>query len=161
TDGTANIPHLGKVNQDIGSSGWVGLAGTLSGKGDFTIEKDANVRMTGANTYTGATHIADGAYLHLAGHGSIEHSARILNEGTFYVDHKGSYLTAWGVDKSFEDAVLRDISGGGDIVLGANRLIVTAATGSISGSITDYDDNNKNLGGGLVLVGGKLTIAGD
>ena len=161
TDGTANIPHLSKVNEDIGSSGWVGLAGTLSGKGDFTIEKDANVRMTGANTYTGATHIADGAYLHLAGAGSIEHSARILNEGTFYVDHKGSYLTAWGVDKSFEDAVLRDISGGGDIVLGANRLIVTAATGSISGSITDYDDNNKNLGGGLVLAGGKLTIAGD
>ncbi|EXL10655.1 hypothetical protein BG36_01930 [Aquamicrobium defluvii] len=161
TDTTANIPPLREVNEDIGSSGWVGLAGTLSGKGDFTIKKDANVRMTGANTYTGATHIADGGYLHLAGHGSIEHSARILNEGTFYIDHKGSYLTSWGVDKSFEDAVIRDISGSGDIVLGANRLIVTAATGSIGGSITDYDDNNKNLGGGLVLIGGKLTIAGN
>lgn len=161
TDTTANIPHLGRVNEEIGSYGWVGLAGTLSGKGDFTIEKDANVRMTGANTYTGATHISDGAYMHLAGSGSIEHSERILNEGIFYIDQKGAHMAQWGVDKSFEDAVLRDISGSGDIVLGANRLIVTAATGSISGSITDYDDNNKNLGGGLVLTGGKLTIAGD
>src|SRR5690606_41237804 len=91
-------------------------------------------RRPGAATDTGAAHTADSAYLHPAGAGSIEHAARILNEGTFYVDHKGSYLTAWGVATPFEDAVLRDISGGGDIVLGANRLIVTAATGSISGS---------------------------
>ncbi len=161
TDTTANVQHLTTVNENIGSSGWVGLAGILSGKGDFTIEKDANVRMTGANTYTGATHIAEGAYLFLAGPGSIEHSARILNEGTFHIDQKGSYQTFWGVDKAFDDSVIRDISGNGDIVLGANRLIVTAASGSIGGSITDYDNDNKNLDGGLVLTGGKLTIAGE
>lgn len=161
TDATANTLHLNEVSEDIGSSGWVGLAGILSGKGDFKIKKDANVRMTGANSYIGATHIADGAHLHLAGPGSIEHSARILNEGTFNIEQKGAHIAQWGVDKAYEDAVIRDISGSGDIILGANRLIVTAATGSISGSITDYDDNYKNLGGGLVLVGGQLTIEGD
>src|SRR5690606_15610629 len=107
--------HLRKVNEDIGSYGWLGLAGTLSGKGDFTIEKDANVRMTGTNTYTGATHIADGAYLHLAGPGSIQHSKHVLNEGIFYIEQKGAHIMQWGVDKGFEDVVIRDISGSGDI----------------------------------------------
>ncbi|MDK8873301.1 hypothetical protein HYQ43_11690 [Paracoccus pantotrophus] len=161
TDAGVNIPHLGVVNGDVGSVGWVGLAGNLSGQGDFTIEKDSNVRMTAINTYTGATRIAKDGYLHLAGLGSIEKSAHVFNEGNLFIDQKGAYMTQWGVDKSFGDAVIRDISGGGDIVLGSRRLVVTAATGTIGGSITDYDDNGKNLGGGLVLAGGKLTIAGD
>lgn len=129
TDAGVNIPHLGVVNGDVGSVGWVGLAGNLSGQGDFTIEKDSNVRMTAINTYTGATRIAKDGYLHLAGLGSIEKSAHVFNEGNLFIDQKGAYMTQWGVDKSFGDAVIRDISGGGDIVLGSRRLVVTAATG--------------------------------
>ncbi|WP_448786207.1 hypothetical protein [Brucella intermedia] len=153
--------NLGRVNDTIGSSGWIGLAGTLSGKGDFILEKGANVLMTNANTFTGVTHIADGSALHLSGPGSIEHSVRIQNEGLLHIEHKGPYHESWGVDRSLQDAVMRNINGSGDISLGANRLILTAASGKIDGSITDYDDNSKNMGGGVVLTGGKLIMAGE
>lgn len=150
--------YLGRVNDDIGSSGWIGLAGNLSGGGDFVLEKGANVRMTGANTYTGATRIAKESYLHLAGPGSIEHSSRIVIDGMFYIDHKGAHLDAWGVNQTSTDAVVRDIEGTGDILLGPNRLVLTAASGRFDGTITDYGNNDKNMGGGLVVAAGRLIL---
>ncbi|MCB5362393.1 hypothetical protein H0484_01310 [Pusillimonas sp. CC-YST705] len=155
-DGTAT--HLAKINEDIGSSGWIGLAGSLSGSGDFVLEKGANVRMTGVNTYTGATRIAKESYLHLAGPGSIEHSSHIVIDGLFYIDQKGAHMDAWGVNQTSSDAVVRNIEGTGDILLGPNRLVLTAASGRFDGTITDYGNNDKNMGGGLVVAAGRLIL---
>lgn len=154
-------PYLGHVDENIGSWGWLGLAGTLSGAGDLVLEENVNVRLTGINTYTGATRIASGSALHLAGPGSISLSERIVNEGLFYINQKGAYHQAWGVDRADEDTVIRDITGSGNILLGPNRLILTAASGQVDGPITDRDAEGNNSGGGLVVVGGKLTLAGD
>lgn len=155
------LGYLGRISDAMGSSGWIGLAGSLSGRGDFILEKGVNAWVTGANTYTGATRIAAGSALYLSGPGTIEHSAHILVEGELYIKHKGAYFDSWGVDSSTEDTIIQNIKGHGSVVLGTRRLILTAANGQFDGSLTDKDDEGKNSGGGFVLAGGKLILSGE
>ncbi|MER9618033.1 lysozyme inhibitor LprI family protein [Mesorhizobium sp. M0207] len=150
--------QLNRVNGEMGSDGWLGLAGNIFGAGDFTIEKDADVRMTGANTYTGTTHIAADGYLTLAGPGSIEHSSRVIVDGVLNIDQKGNHLKPWGVAHSLNDTAIRNLGGKGEVYLGAGRLILTAADGQFDGTIADFDDAGDS--GGLVVAGGKLTLSG-
>lgn len=150
--------QLNRVNSEMGSDGWLGLAGNISGAGDFTIEKDADVRMTGANTYTGTTHIAADGYLTLAGPGSIEHSSRVIVDGVLNIDQKGNHLKPWGVAHSLKDTAIRNLGGKGNVYLGAGRLILTEADGQFDGTIADFDDAGDS--GGLVVAGGKLTLSG-
>ncbi|WP_352575388.1 lysozyme inhibitor LprI family protein [Mesorhizobium sp. M0019] len=150
--------QLNRATSDAGSKGWLGLAGIISGAGDFTIEKDADVRMTGANTYTGTTHIAADGYLTLAGPGSIEHSSRVMVDGVLNIDQKGNYLKPWGVAHSMNDTAIRTLGGKGEVYLGAGRLILTEADGQFDGTIANYDDAGDS--GGLVVAGGKLTLSG-
>ncbi len=161
TKGDNRLPHLGKVTAEQGSEGWLGLAGNLSGSGDFIVEKDAMVRMTGANSYSGMTKIADGGFIHLAGPGSIANSSRIVVEGALDISQKGNRHKLWGVADTDNDAKIRDLSGKGEVHIGTRRLIVTAANGRFDGDIMDYDGENDGLGGGLTLEGGRLTLAGE
>ncbi|WP_352777293.1 lysozyme inhibitor LprI family protein [Mesorhizobium sp. M0571] len=150
--------QLNRATSDAGSDGWLGLAGIISGAGDFTIEKDADVRMTGANAYTGTTHIAADGYLTLAGPGSIEHSSRVVVDGVLNLDQKGNYLEPWGAARSMNDTAIRNLGGKGEVYLGAGRLILTEADGQFDGTIANYDDAGDS--GGLVIAGGKLTLSG-
>ncbi|MND52675.1 hypothetical protein D3C80_436950 [compost metagenome] len=155
-----SMNYLGKVTSRAGSSGWLGLAGIISGAGDVVIENGANVRMTNTNSYTGLTSIAAKSNLHLAGSGSIEHSSQIRIDGSLYIDQKGQHLASWNVPAGMSDTHLRDIIGKGDIFLGSNKLVLTNADSVFEGRISDYNDEGKNTGGGIVLRAGKLTIAG-
>ncbi len=161
TPGDNRLLHLGKVTAEHGSEGWLGLAGNLSGIGDFIVEKDAVVRMTGTNTYSGITRIADGGFIHLAGPGSIANSSRIVVEGALDISQKGNRHKLWGVADTDNDASIRDLSGKGEVHIGTRRLIITAANGRFDGDIMDYDGENDGLGGGLTLSGGRLTLAGE
>lgn len=107
--------RLSRATGDMGHDGWLGLAGVLSGTGDFTIEDGADVRMTGANTYTGTTHIASDGYLTLAGPGSIERSANVVVDGTFSIEQAGDYLEPWGVDDTANDVTIRNLNGSGTV----------------------------------------------
>lgn len=151
--------QLNRATSDAGSKGWLGLAGIVSGAGDFTVERDADVRMTGGNTYTGATHIAADAYLTLAGPGSIEHSSRVTVDGVLNLDQKGNHLKFWGVAHSLNDTAIRNLNGKGEVYLGAGRLILTEANGQFDGTIADFDDAG-GMSGGLVVAGGKQTLSG-
>ncbi|WP_353826283.1 lysozyme inhibitor LprI family protein [Mesorhizobium sp.] len=151
--------QLNRATSDAGSKGWLGLAGIISGAGDFTVEKDADVRITGANTYTGKTQIAADGYLTLAGPGSIEHSSRVIVDGVLNIDQKGNYLEPWGVAHSKNDTAIRNLSGKGKVYLGAGKLILTAADGQFDGTIADYDDAG-DMGGLVIAGGGKLTLSG-
>lgn len=155
-----NKSFLGRITNRSGSSGWLGLAGVISGAGDVLIDKGANARMTNANTYTGLTSIAANSNLHLSGPGGIEHSSQIRIDGSLYIDQKGQHLASWNVPPGLNDARLRDITGKGDIFLGSNKLILTNANSVFEGKISDHNDEGKNAGGGIVLRAGKLTIAG-
>ncbi|MER8771385.1 lysozyme inhibitor LprI family protein [Mesorhizobium sp. M0960] len=151
--------QLNRATSDAGSKGWLGLAGIVSGAGDFTIEKDADVRMTGGNTYTGTTHVAADGYLTLAGPGSVEHSSRVTVDGVLNLDQKGNHLKSWGVAHSLNDTAIRNLNGKGEVYLGAGRLILTEANGQFDGTIADFDDAG-GMSGGLVVAGGKLTLSG-
>lgn len=155
------LPHLGKVDAGHGSEGWLGLAGNISGSGDFIVEKDATVRMTGTNTYTGTTKIADGGFIHLAGPGSLANSSRIEVEGALDISQKGNRQKLWGVPNTENDARIRDLSGKGEVHIGTRRLIITAADGRFDGEISDYDGQKEGLGGGLTLEGGRLILGGE
>ncbi|WP_352845464.1 lysozyme inhibitor LprI family protein [Mesorhizobium sp. M0199] len=148
-----------QLNRATSEMEWLGLAGIISGAGDFTIEKDADVRMTGANTYTGTTHIAADGYLTLAGPGSVEHSSRVTVDGVLNLDQKGNHLKSWGVAHSLNGTAIRNLNGKGEVYLGAGRLILTEANGQFDGTIADFDDAG-GMSGGLVVAGGKLTLSG-
>lgn len=152
--------HLSKATADIGSNGWLGLAGTISGSGGFVVEKDAVVRMTGSNTYTGVTHIKEGGFLYLAGPGELEQSSALVVDGIFDMSQKGRHHPGWGVGNNGNDARIRNLVGSGEIHIGAHNLILTAADGHFNGTIWDYDGDANGLGGGLVIAGGRLTLGG-
>lgn len=163
-----DVMQLSHVTSDMGSYGWLGLAGVISGDNSFVVEAGGVVRMTNANTYTGATYIETSGFLSLAGTGSIEQSSSVVVNGVLDISQKGNHLKQWGVPDSQNDAVFRSLSGTGEIHLGARRLVLTDADGRFEGAITDYEgsiadygDSDENLGGGLVLNGGKLTLSGE
>ena len=152
---------LNTVTTDVGSQGWLGLAGMVTGVGSFKLEKDTDVRMTGVNSYTGPTYVGEGAFLYLAGPGSIEQSPKVTVDGVLNIEQKGGSLKAWGVHQFSNDTRLQSIEGKGHIYLGTRKLIVTSANGRFSGQIVDYDDVGHNMGGSLVLAGGKLILSGE
>jgi hypothetical protein len=151
---------LNRVSSETGNNGWLGLAGNISGAGDFTIEKDADVRVTGVNAFTGTTHVAADGYLTLAGPGSIEHSSRVMIDGVLNIEQKGNHLKPWGVAHSMNDTAVRTLNGKGNVYLGARRLILTEADGQFDGTISDHDDAGNSMGGSLVVARGKLTLSG-
>lgn len=153
--------QLKRATESVGSQGWLGLAGSIAGDGSFIIESGAIVRMTSANTYTGATYVESGGLLFLAGPGSIDKSSQVVVNGTLDISQKGNYLPQWAVSDAHDDAIIRGLSGAGNVQLGARRLVITNADDRFEGSITDYDDDGNNLGGRLQLADGRLTLSGD
>lgn len=160
TGPAGNLVQLGQVTSEMGSGGWLGLAGGISGEGDFRVLKKAIIRLTGLNTYTGKTLVDVDGFLHLAGPGSIARSSGVMVEGVLNIEQKGNHLPSWGVADAQNDAVIRNLNGSGTVYLGPRRLVLTAASGNFSGSISDVDDADGSQGGGVVLTGGNLTLSG-
>jgi subtilase-type serine protease len=140
--------------------GQLGIAGVISGAGSLTLAPNADVRMTNVNTYTGATYINNGAYLSLAGLGSIEPSAKVVADGTLDISEHGNANPYWGIPDSLNDARVRSLSGVGSVALGDRTLVLTAANDVFAGSIEDLDDQKKHLGGSLLIAGGVQTLSG-
>ena len=92
------------------------------------------------HTYTGATTIQGGSTLILLGQGRVSASSLVTADGTFDVSGASS-------------ASVKDLAGGGSVLLGDNYLLVTAATSTFSGVISGA--------GGVMVTGGSLTLAGD
>jgi outer membrane autotransporter protein len=152
--------QLNRITAQMGNEGILGIAGVISGSGDLTLALKTNVRMTNANTYTGATYINHGASLFLAGPGSIEHSAKVVANGTLNISDHGNANPHWGVPDSQNDARIRNLSGSGTVQLWNRRLVLTAANDTFGGSINDLDDQNNHGGGGLLVAGGVQTLSG-
>lgn len=162
TDGSGGSGiRLSHLTGEMGSSGWFGLAGPVSGSGGLRIGTGAVVRMTGVNTYTGPTVVEKDASLYLAGPGDIRHSAGVVVDGTLNVEQKGGYVASWGVAGPDDPVVIRDLSGTGSVYIGDRRLVVMAAGGRFSGQIGDVDDDGNSLQGSVAVLAGQLELAGD
>lgn len=103
----------------------------------------------GLNLYSGNTTINGGATLALSGAGTIFNSAGVVDNGTLDI----SQLTS--------GALIKTLSGSGNVVLGSQFLNITAGAAGPAGT-TAAGIFSGNIGGlgGLVILGGHQRLTG-
>ncbi|MCI5076512.1 MAG: hypothetical protein MRY80_15880 [Oricola sp.] len=121
------------------SNGSTAFSGDIAGLGGLTVNGGTQT-LSGINSYTGATVIANGASLALTGGGSVAASSGVEANGTFDISGKTS------------DAEIASLTGSGVVSLGSNSLAVSDASGTFSGGIGGT--------GGLSIDGGVQTLTG-
>jgi fibronectin-binding autotransporter adhesin len=109
------------------------LTVTNSGHGGAVI-------LAAANTYTGTTDVVSGATLALTNARAIATSSGVVANGTLDISGAPG------------GASITSLSGSGAVVLGANQLALTNASGSFSGNISGT--------GGLLVNAGTQTLTG-
>ncbi len=131
-------------------------SGVISGKGGLTLTS-GEITLTGVNTLTGAVTISSDT-LHLSGNGSISQAANVTVYGTLDASTANS-------------AVFQSLSGSGTVALGANDLVLNAASGAFTGTITGTGKLILNAGTeylagtasftNVVINGGTLEVGAD
>jgi len=121
------------------------------------------VVLAGTNTYTGATTVAQGATLALAGNGSIASSRGVTNDGTLVIgsDAPASIATIAGsgtVQLANQDLVL---SHGADnfagVIAGTGGVTVAGGTEQLSGANT-FEGTVRATSGGTIRVGADANL---
>jgi len=136
-----------------GSNVPLGLAGVVSGPGGITVHAGGQVQLSAANTYTGLTTIAGASggtpagLLLISGPGSIASSAGVVNNGVF------------DISRAWAPVGIQSLTGGGQVWLGGQNLVLSNASGTFSGTMAD-SGAYPATGGALTLVGGNFTFAG-
>jgi autotransporter-associated beta strand protein len=118
--------------------------GVITGSGAVTQLGSGTLILTAASSYTGYTTISAGT-LALSGSGSLASSAGIVANGAFDI----SAATAPSI---------KSLSGTGTVLLGAQTLTITAASGGFSGVISGA--GGITLNGGIQLLSGTNTYSG-
>ncbi len=144
---TANIKTLaGNGTVELGNgqlaitAGSTTFGGVIQGAGSLVVSGGTQT-LAGVNSYTGFTLINSGATLSLNGAGSIATSSGVDSNGTF--DISGVALGGTSI---------RTLGGSGSVVLGANTLGLTQASGQFSGVVSGT--------GGLTVLAGTETLTG-
>lgn len=113
------------------------FAGSMAGSGGVTVDAGTQT-LSGINTYTGATAIANGATLALDGAGSIANSRSVEVDGTFDISGTNA------------GASVASLDGSGSVALGNQTLSLTDANGTFAGVVAGD--------GGLSVAGGTETL---
>lgn len=165
-DGTSLTPYTFSITGNNGTVDLAGLSATISTPilnaaagtpGGLSIIDSATggaLTLTGESTYTGATSVASGADLALAGSGSISTSSDVTVNGIFDI----SGLTDAGTG-------ITSLDGAGTVTLGANNLVLTDADGAFGGTIggtgqLDLNGGTETLNGVSTYSGGTFVNAG-
>ncbi|MEN3929913.1 autotransporter outer membrane beta-barrel domain-containing protein [Microvirga sp. W0021] len=114
--------------------------GVISGTGNFSKTGTGTLMLTGTNTYTGKTTVSEGV-LALSGTGSISESSVVQVDSIFDI----TAVTSGSSE-------IKSLSGGGQVLLGENDLVITSANDTFSGVISGN--------GGLQVTGGTETLSG-
>ncbi|MCJ8355382.1 autotransporter domain-containing protein, partial [Novacetimonas hansenii] len=166
---------------DGGISGGVGGGITLTNPG--TSGSTVITIFGGENTYTGATTIGSGTALLLASastlgetdgsssQASIASSSRVVDNGIFDISLNSTVAsntsdtnsdsnndTQWTIAAS--STAITSLAGNGVVSLGSQNLLLTDASDTFSGTITNDSIANQQLGAQTDTVGGSLTLAG-
>jgi autotransporter-associated beta strand protein len=149
-DATGNAATFSGIFSDAvsGTAGYLTITDS-SGGGAITL--------SGVNTYTGSTTINAGATLALTGSGSVATSSGVFNGGVFDISGTSS------------GASIVSLAGSGTVVLGAQNLTLSNATGTFSGTIsgtgqlivtggTQILSGTNSYSGGTVISGGALQV---
>ncbi|GGA06730.1 autotransporter outer membrane beta-barrel domain-containing protein [Dyella caseinilytica] len=124
-----------------------GIAGIISGSGPLIIASGGAAQLTGTNTYTGATLIAQNGWLGLAGPGSIADSSGVQADGTL------------DISRISGPALIQSLSGAGNVELGASTLELTNASSTFAGVLAD-GGLVGGTGGSLIIARGVETLTG-
>ena|GEM_PF-668899 len=128
-------------SKTLSVTGWgYGIQGVISGTGGMTFGAGTSY-LYGANTYTGATTISDGAVLGLQGEGSVAGKVDTSNTGALVI----SGVTA-------PTSSIASLTGSGSVQLGGNTLVITNGNDTFGGDISGT--------GGLTVSGGTQTLSG-
>ncbi len=145
------------VTATSGNAGKVGLAGIISGPGAVVVETGGALKLSNVNTYTGSTTIDAGGWLALVGPGSIASSSGVIANGTFDISGVGVVPGCTSCQQA--SASINTLSGNGTVALGGRTLILTAASGTFSGTLQDQG-YYTGAGGSLGVAGGTETLTG-
>ncbi len=131
----------------------VSFAGVISGTGAFTQAGSGELKLTGANTYTGGTTIGSGRVLHLGDGGTTGSIVgNVVNNGTLIANRSGS-LALDGVISGTGTLIKR---GSGELLLAGNNTF-TGTTRLEQGIVGATQGSNFGLAGNtLQFDGGTL-----
>jgi fibronectin-binding autotransporter adhesin len=143
------------------------LSGEISGAGAITKVSGEILRLTGVNTYTGATTISTG-FVEISGAGQLgsgNYAGNISNAATFTVNSNANQILSGvvsgaGVLNKSNDGALtlletNTYTGATNVTGGA---LVIGASGSLANTTTTIGVNGSLAGGGS--IGGATTIQG-
>jgi autotransporter-associated beta strand protein len=142
------LVKLGANTLTVTASGsFSGTLGSVGDSGGFTISDSGSppVQQTldaVTGNYTGATTINTGDVLVLSNGTNISASSGVVDNGAFDVSGNGNTL-------------IKTLTGGGVVSLGANTLTVSAASGTFSGILGVTSDT-----GGFTVAGGTQILNG-
>lgn len=140
--GEGTITLSDEANLTIQQSGTSIYAGVIAGAGGVTLQgDDADLTLTGTNTFTGKTVVAENAELALTGTGSIATSSEVEVDGS--LDIAGT--TAGGE--------VTTLSGSGSVTLGEQTLTITDGSTTFAGDISGE--------GGVTVSAGTQTLTGE
>ncbi|WP_423856027.1 autotransporter-associated beta strand repeat-containing protein [Acidithiobacillus montserratensis] len=116
------------------------FGGTIVGSGGVTVAAGTET-LSNQNIYTGVTQILGPATLALQGLGSVADSSEIDDNGMLNISQS-----------ALPGATITDLTGSGQVNLGANTLTLSDDVGSFAGSIKGS--------GALQLLAGAMTLSG-
>lgn len=122
---------------DINS--YTGVDGVISGNRGLTVVNGREI-LTGVHTYSGRTVVRPNASLHLHGTSSIENSSGVAVDGNL------------DISAINDRAVIRNLSGAGNVIVGSKHLILSHASETFGGNISGT--------GALTLAAGIQTLTG-
>ncbi|MBY0322329.1 MAG: autotransporter domain-containing protein [Reyranella sp.] len=128
----------------------LGLAGAISGPGGLVVQGGGNVQLSATNTYTGPTTIMSSGKLLVSGPGSIAQSSGVTVASNGIFD----------ISRAWAPVSIQSLTGSGNVFLGGQSLVITNASGTFSGTMSDTGGSFSVAGGGLTLTGGSLNFAG-
>ena len=121
------------------------FAGVIQGNGGLNVA-GGNEVLSGVNTYTGATNVAQWSTLELSGSGSIAASSGLVNNGSF------------DIAATNNGAEVQSLSGSGAVLLGGQTLTLTNAGGDFAGVI--QGNGGLNVAGGSEILSGTNAYTG-
>jgi len=128
------------------------FSGVISGAGSFTLNGPNSLLFEGENTYTGGTTIGMSGTLSLSGNGSLVFLGALdIPSGTFDIS---------GISPATSTQI-GDLTGSGNIVLGANTLIFgTSNPSSFSGNISGSGGSLNKIGSGIFTLESAASYTG-